>query len=414
MAYIDYLDLYAPLLPQRLPSSVRYVIVEGGRGSAKSFHASTALEAHTFQDRYDILFTRYTMTSANISIIPEFTEKIDLLNHGQHFEVKRDEVRNTQGGSILFRGLVQGSKNQTARLKSIPNLKIWVLDEAEELTSETTFDTIDLSLRKEGVHCQVWLVLNPQTIDHWIYRRFHLGNGIGQLEPNTCTTIGDTCIIRSTYEINDHLDAAFVARAERMKESNYDKYANIFLGEWSTKKEGLVYPDWEEITDAEYPTSLPQWYGLDWGYTDPTAVVRMCFDPLTRTLYLREVVAAHASIPADIAPLLLADAQAMGLSAGGTLVYCDSANPAGRDELRRQYSINAQGADKRDREYQVSWLRAFKVKYVGAGIKKEVKEYSFIPSSFDESVYTNKPQDGNDHFMDAIRYGAYTHLQRLI
>ena len=53
----------------------RYILVTGGRGSGKSFEVATFLSLLTYEENHRILFTRYTMTSANLSIIPEFIEK---------------------------------------------------------------------------------------------------------------------------------------------------------------------------------------------------------------------------------------------------------------------------------------------------------------------------------------------------
>ena len=63
------------------------VLITGGRGSGKSFNGSTFVERLTFargKEPYQnvvhqILYTRYTMVSAHISIIPEFMEKIEFL-----------------------------------------------------------------------------------------------------------------------------------------------------------------------------------------------------------------------------------------------------------------------------------------------------------------------------------------------
>lgn len=57
------------------------ILITGGRGSGKSFSTSTFLERLTFEMTsaekivHQILYTRYTMVSANISIIPEFLER---------------------------------------------------------------------------------------------------------------------------------------------------------------------------------------------------------------------------------------------------------------------------------------------------------------------------------------------------
>lgn len=393
--------------------TTRYAVVCGGRGSGKSFAIATILLAKTFAYKgKTILFTRYTLTNAEVSVQPEFVDKIERGNLGRYFNKSGNEIENTTTGTkILFRGIRTSSGVNTAALKSIPNLVLWVNDESEELVDETTFDTIDLSIRDQNTHCEVWLVLNPADVTHFIYRKFFTAYGV---EGGYNGVKDDVTYIHTSYLDNlANLAPEYVERAERLKKTDPDKYAHLWLGAWDKKKEGLVYYGWEEITEEEYPSQLPQWYGLDWGYTDPTAVVRMCYDPLTATIYLREVACVHASVPSDVAPIIIADAASVGMQPQDAVVYCDSANPAGRDELRRLFSINAVDADKKDKNFQVAWLRSFRVKYIGDTIRKEVGAYSFVPSKYDRNVYTSTPADGNDHAMDALRYGAYTHLHRL-
>ena len=138
----------------------RYFILTGGRGSGKSFAINTMLLLLTQEAGHTILFTRYTLRSANISIIPEFKEKIDLLNLNHLFHITKDEIINKGSGSkILFRGIKTSSGDQTANLKSLQGITTWVMDEAEELTDETIFDKIDLSVRQKAVDNRIILIL---------------------------------------------------------------------------------------------------------------------------------------------------------------------------------------------------------------------------------------------------------------
>lgn len=408
---MDFFDIYTPLLPGELPDYVRYVVVLGGRGSAKSFHTSTAIGEHSGQDSLTTLYTRFTMTSANISIIPEFTEKLDLL--GGQYNVKASEIVNLRsGGKVLFRGIMQSGKNQTARLKSIPNVKLFVLDEGEEMVDENSFDVIDLSLRKLGVHAMLWIVLNPSDITHWIYRRF-FAKVMHRLKPNEARVIGDTCYIWTTYEINPFLDGGFLARAEKMAAQDPEKYKHIFLGYWQTKKEGLIYPRWERITEAEIPLGLPMWYGLDWGYGgDPAALVALRYDPAAGILYARQVAYATQLLVPAIAQLIIEDGKRHGMQPEDCVVYCDPARPENKDLLRVGYGINAFSADNRDKAGRIGYLQGFRVRYAGDDIHAERTTYSWKPNPQDRSTYSAVPQDGGDHAMDAIVYGVQ-HLRRM-
>ena len=141
-------------------NDVRYYIITGGRGSGKSFGATLALVQWLTEIGQKILFTRYTMTSASKSIIPEFMEKIDLLGLTDEYYTANNSVTNiNNGSSIMFSGIKTGSGNQTAALKSLHGVRTWVLDEAEELTDEDEFNTIDLSIRdKSGLNRVVFII----------------------------------------------------------------------------------------------------------------------------------------------------------------------------------------------------------------------------------------------------------------
>ena len=87
---IDINKKYAPI--QQSPS--RYFIVTGGRGSGKSFSINLQLVLLTYEAGHTILFTRFTLASAYISIIPEFIDKIETLNIQDHFHITKDEIIN--------------------------------------------------------------------------------------------------------------------------------------------------------------------------------------------------------------------------------------------------------------------------------------------------------------------------------
>jgi len=195
-------------------SDSRYFVVTGGRGSGKSFSITTFLLTLTYETGHVILFTRYTLTSAHVSIIPEFIEKIDLINRHSDFHITKDEIINVRTGSkILFKGIKTSSGQQTANLKSLSGVTTWVLDEAEELTDEETFDKIDYSIRHKDKQNRVILVLNPATKEHFIYQKFFENKGV---EGGTATItvrdgLGGTIVYESTQGISGEIVADWYA-----------------------------------------------------------------------------------------------------------------------------------------------------------------------------------------------------------
>jgi phage terminase large subunit len=61
------------------------------------------------------------MVSANISIIPELVDKIDLLGLSEHFRITKTEIINTTSGSSIM-GIRSSNGDNTARLKSISGI----------------------------------------------------------------------------------------------------------------------------------------------------------------------------------------------------------------------------------------------------------------------------------------------------
>lgn len=404
---------FEPLFRRDRKGGPRYTIITSGRAGGKSTAVSTATVADTYQDDRTVLYSRYTMTAAEISVIPEYVDKIDLLQRGRHFVITKDSIHNrVSGGNLYFRGILTSSGNQTAKLKSIPKLRKFFLDEAQELVNPVDFDTIDLSIRDPNAANEIWMAMNPTDIHHWIYKRFFKKPGV----PYDYNGVVDNVRYIHTCwtDIQKFLSPSFIEIARKCEREEPEKYANIYLGDWAIKRSGLIYPRWREVTLADIPLGLDWWYGNDWGYSnDPDALVRMAFDPLTRTLYVVQVMYSTGKLPKDVAAAIRQDCEARGVrNSDQALVYCDPARPDSIAELRTQYGINAVPGINRDKVGRIGYLQGFKVCYVGSDIKDEAETYSWEPDKNDPEVYTDEPQDGGDHAMDACSY-ATTHLRRL-
>jgi phage terminase large subunit-like protein len=229
MESIKLLDKYKPLFLDK--PKTRYYLITGGRGSGKSWTLSLFLLNLTYEEGHVILFTRWTLTSAFISIIPEFIDKIELMNKSDDFEITQSEIINKATGSkILFRGIKTSQGTATANLKSIAGVTTFILDESEELMDEDVFDRIDLSIRAVNKPNRVILVMNPSYKSHWIYSRF-------VKHPRE-----DTNYIHTTYLDNQiNLSKSFVEQAERTRRENLHRYNHLFLGEWLDDAEGMLW-----------------------------------------------------------------------------------------------------------------------------------------------------------------------------
>lgn len=371
-------------------NDTRFFILTGGRGSGKSYEVNTFLNTLSFEQGHNILFTRYTMTSAHLSIIPEFTSKIEEMNAVNYFTINKTEIVNNMSGSqIWFKGIKTSSGNQTASLKSLSGVTTWVLDEAEELTDESIFDKINLSVRTKGKQNRIILILNPATKEHWIYKRFFEDMGVNE---GFNGVKGDVTYIHTTYLDNyENLAESFILDVERVKETNPNKYNHVVLGGWLDKAEGVVFSNWK--IDKFNPDNLQTIFGQDFGFSiDPTTLIEIALDRKNKKLYVKEHLYKPNLITSDIIHINKEKAK-------NKLIVADNAESRLVEELRRS-GVNIIAPKKETIEFGISMMQDYQiiVEENSTNIIKELNNYAYADKG--SKLYI----DNFNHAIDAIRY----------
>lgn len=376
----------------------RYYIVTGGRGSGKSFGISTLLCLLTQEEGHVILFTRYTLRAASISIIPEFVDKIERLGMGSLFSITKDEIINEATGSkILFRGIKTSSGNQVANLKSLQGVTTWVLDEAEELVDESIFDTIDLSVRQKGIQNRVIMIMNPTTKEHFIYQRFFEGKGV---QEGSNGTKGDTTFIHTTYLDNiENLSESYLNQIEDIKNRRPKKYKHQILGGWLDKAEGVIFENWK-IGEFKHVTKSV--FGQDFGFSvDPTTLVETNIDTSNKVIYLKLHYYKPSLTTTQIGEL-------NNRIAKDNLIVADSAEPRLIKELAGKGNnilptIKGQGSVT----LGIALLQDYDliVDPDSTELIKELNNYCWLEKK------SSTPVDDFNHAIDAIRYAVSYQLE---
>ena len=381
-------------------SDTRFYLITGGRGSAKSFGAGTFTTLLSFEPNHKILYTRQTMVSAGLSIIPEFQEKINLLNLTDSFDITRNSIVNkTTQSEIIFKGLRTSSGDQRASLKSLQGVSTWILDEAEELVDESVFDKINLSIRQKGVHNRVILILNPATKEHWIYKRFFQNTGVKEGFNGIKDNV--TYIHTSYLDNIAHLDQSFIDEVEYVKKTNPKKYNHVVMGGWLDKAEGVVFENWEY--GKFNPDNLQVSYGQDFGFSiDPTTLVGVAIDKTKKIIYVKEHLYKTKLTTSQIASVNLSVCER-------SLIVADSAEPRLIDELSR-LGCNIMPTDKGQGSITagVSIMQDYKivVDENSINIAKELNNYVYADKG--SKLYV----DDFNHAIDAIRYNVFYLLGR--
>lgn len=389
-------DIYDPLYTNK---DKFIILITGGRGSGKSFNTSAFIERLTFEVGHIILYCRYTMTSANISIIPEVQEKIELDGVTKYFDVTKQDIVNLRTKSkIMFRGIKTSSGNQTAKLKSIQGVTTFVCDEAEEWTNETDFDKIRLSIRQKGIQNRIIIIMNPTDVNHFVYQKYikdthkiEYFDGV----PVQISTHPHVLHIHTTYLDNiDNLGREFLQDAEEVKTENPKKYGEVFMGRWADIAEGAVFKNWEIVEE------IPHWVkkrglGQDFGYTnDPSATIDCAI--IDKDLYLDEICYRTRMITGDIVDVLKPiNKRVISESADPRLIQ-EIANAGVLIYPVEKFQGSILAGIQKMQEYNI------KITKRSYNLINEFRNYVWDKDK--DGNYINQPVDKFNHGIDAARY----------
>ena len=294
--------------------------------------------------------------------------------HESQFSFTDFVYKFPNGSYIELLGLEDESKARG------PGRDILFINEAN-LIGKTLFD--QLAMRTTG---QIFLDWNPADFSNWVYE-------IADNPKNKR--------IHSTYRNNrSNLSSTQIELIESYKDLPDDFLWKVYgLGERGAAKE-LIYTNWKMYSDS--PPSGNVFYGLDFGYTNPCAMVKITH--YEGSNYVEEMLyQSGLTVPELIQ-------RVKQIVPGRAPIYADSAEPKSIEELFRA-GFNIHSSDKD------VWAGIVKVKsyplYIHANSKNlisEIQSYKWRKDKNDEIL--EEPVKMHDHILDATRYGCHTHLTK--
>lgn len=230
---------------------------------------------------------------------------------------------------------------------------------------------------------------------------------IDKIEPRkNCVTIVTTYLDNIEF-----LSEAQVAEIEANKEDKtwWQVYGK---GEVGTL-DGLIY-EFELIDrmpEGVDASSLREFYGMDFGFTnDPTTIVRELADTKRKILYLDLRKYSTGMDNQAIAAFIKADGVGPRIP-----IYADCAEPKSIEEIRKEgINIVACSKDapvKSDKlRFQLLWMKGWKLRVTKDSLEmiEEFRNYTWDKDKDGKTL--NQPIDKWNHCLDAMRYGAWTHL----
>lgn len=195
--------------------------------------------------------------------------------------------------------------------------------------------------------------------------------------------------------ISDHRHNPFLSEREHQRTENIkDKDLWLVYARGKTGNlTGLIYPNWKQIPDADYPWDADNKFGgIDFGYTnDPTAAVRI--SRIANKMFLHELCYKPAMTPVQINQLF----RGVGFDTDEP-IYCEHDG----DMIRqlRELDLLAIAARKGPNSIKAGILKVkeYDIYYTASSknIKMEIEKYMWMMDP-DTGRATNVPVDKDNH-----------------
>lgn len=373
-----------PSFLPHMDNTSRYLVLVGGAGSGKSYFAAQKLLVRIANERnHRILIIRKvakTIRNSQYLMLKDVARNMQLGDSLQFIEDRMEVQFPAINSSILSMGV-----DDPEKLKSLTQpTSIWV-EEATELTA-ADFRQLDLRLRGvKDTYMQIILTFNPINKKHWLYQRFFV-----KQDPNAT-------ILKTTYVNNQYLDEHYKDVLEGMRTQDEEFYKVYALGQWGNYSKGLIFN--YQLVD-EMPPCDDYIYGLDFGYNNPTALVRVGLKD--KQLYAQEVLYKTHLINTQLIELLK-----QLITNRHHTIYADAAEPARIAEIQRAGFV-VRASDKQvlngidhTKRYPLHVVKG------STNLINELDTYSWKENG--NGNHLDEPEKWNDHACDALRYAVFTH-----
>lgn len=397
------IDLYNEAYLPLLNDEHRYLLLYGGRDSAKSYFAAQKVIIDTMRKPYSrfILVRKVysDIKDSQYQTIKDIVMAYGLIDQFHFTENPLRIVFKRNGNTILSRGL--DKEHKTKSIKDPTG--VWY----EEMNEIKFNDFLKTTTSLRGGVIQEIATFNPEMETDWINAYFfpnkqsyEKADGKFHFVPSIRN---DTTILHTTYKDNKYCTQQSVELLESFKQTDENYYKIYSLGLWGGVLEGLIYENWEIIQNVPKEAEFIA-YGLDFGFTNhETAIAKVYVNE--NDLIIDEVLYGKGLSNVQIA-IELKD-----IKIENDEVIADSAEPKSIAQLF-DLGINVVDAIKgKDSVLAgIHKVKEYNIKITASsrnGIR-ELKHYRWKMDRNGESL--NEPIKMYDHLLDAVRYVVQTRL----
>ena len=380
-------ETFAPkLYPLLLDYSHRWEIHKGSAGSGKSYHITQKLIIRATRERIRILVTRRYGSTIRNTCFSLFKTVLNKWKLSKYVKIRETDfnIKFPNGSEIIFMGL-----DEETKLLSLNDIAcVWV-EEAFEVPRDIV-EQLNLRLRGDTDNLQIILSFNPISKNHWLY-------DFCEINPPS-----NFIYTHTTYKDNPFLNEEYVKELEELYTRNPAK-ARVFCdGEWGVDADGLVFQNWkvEEFDHTKIQGQLM--VGLDFGFVnDISAIVASLMDEANKKIYIFKTWGATNKTNKDLTNVI----EVLGFNK--SVIIADAAEPKSIEEIKRS-GIQKIRACKKGPDSIIHGIQKLQnyqiiIHPCCEGIITEFENYTWQKDK-QSGVYTNKPIDDFNHYIDALRY----------
>jgi len=372
-------------------STAPELCVRGGKNAGKTYSIVDKLLLQSIiqpEKKLKAIIARKTLPRLKSTVIEIMQGRAE--KFGLPFNLNRsDYMAQCLSLRILFLGIE--NKDDYEKAKSITDVDFVWMNEITEMR-ELDFDMLNMVIRGgESKFSQFIFDFNPVGKTSWVYKRF-FENGNGKSHK-----------LHYTVYDNPWAKPEEVEKLKQYKHINKNLYNIYFLGKWG-ELEGVIY-DWDlvPLPDIKFDEIF---YGCDFGYSiDPATVIRIYRK--ADEFWLEEVIYETGLTNIQLG----AKMKSRGIT-GSDEIYCDSAEPKSIQELY-DLGLNAKPCEKGPDSVRagIDFLLQQTIHIMDGSEKISTEQRSYVRKQDKDGNYLPVPIDSDNHAMDAIRYGIYTHCK---
>ena len=347
----------------------KLIINQGGQGSSKTYSILQLLYLIAQKWTKRITIASYALPHLKSGVMIDFDRIItDFGGNPGAMKNKSDSTYHFDNGSLIE---FYGVEGNLAKAHG-PRRDILFINECNRKIDYEVFDQLNTRTQE----C-TWLDFNPDC-EFWLHEK---------VLPNFPHTV-----IKSNFTDNPYLpDKERQNILMKRNKPGFEMWWRVYgLGELG-RLEGAILSNWRY---GSFDTSLPYGFGMDFGYSDPDALVKVAVDMKRKIIYADEQIYKSGNSADALKQLLKSYVKP------NELIIADSADARMISNLNKDFHIQPVNKARWTVVEALKMMQGYEIVITenSYNLARELNNYIW------DDKKAEKPIDDFNHLIDAMRY----------